>query len=450
MHGCPTRARRLAVVIVLVAGGAALPAVGVGAGDLADPSATTTTVGVTTTTPGDVAAVTTSSTTITTPATLPGDVAAVTTTQPPPPTTGGPPTVGPPTTPTTAATAEADVAVTATVPPGEPGRLATSATVPVGPDEPVSVGQWSTDPHDWSPAVRDLLVAQGVDLDGLATAGAAGDGQIGGLLSNEGCAVNCITAGLAHAVGVGVHLEVTTSVPAFIQIEIVGVGLKFGPPSALVFGATWAHLEPGTTYDAIARAHDAQGNMAVASGTFTTLTRSAEITFTPTVFWFGNDPAFDPFGDHTWQLAADAFLDGEHRAGATGETASSESVLATASALGLTLETGPVADSVIEVAYVGRYVCVDGCGDGGGVFDLDQAVPLGVDAANGSEADHDSAVWWGTIANDIQLDGYPDDVTSWTGHQFTFPLSTFHGEPVGPAVYLTADVTVEVSYVPAG
>lgn len=54
--------------------------------------------------------------------------------------------------------------------------------------------------------------------------------------------------------------------------------------------------------------------------------------------------------------------------------------------------------------------------------------------------------FWGTVAAGIQLDGYPNDANSWTGHEFTFPLSTFWGQPVGPPVYLTVNVTVKVSY----
>jgi hypothetical protein len=42
----------------------------------------------------------------------------------------------------------------------------------------------------------------------------------------------------------------------------------------------------------------------------------------------------------------------------------------------------------------------------------------------------------------------PDNVTSWTGHEFTFPLSTFFGDSIGPPVYVTVDVTVEVWYTP--
>ncbi len=221
----------------------------------------------------------------------------------------------------------------ATIPPGEPGELATGATVPLDPEMPVPVGQWSTDPDDWSPEVQNYLESQGVDLDAAANQSAAADGAPGQLLSNEGCAVNCITSGLAYAVGVGAYLEVTTSVPAFIQIEILDVGLKFGPPSAIVWGATWAHLESGTTYQAIARAHDAQGNMAVAVGEFTTLTRSARITFTPTVFFFGNLPDFNPFGDHLWQLGATAYLNGEPQVGAIGEPAANDDILPTAAAL---------------------------------------------------------------------------------------------------------------------
>ncbi len=73
-----------------------------------------------------------------------------------------------------------------------------------------------------------------------------------------------------------------------------------------------------------------------------------------------------------------------------------------------------------------------------------QAVPPMQGSANGVTP----TSFWGTVANGIQLDGYPDNVTSWTGHEFSFPLSTYYGAPVGPPVYLTMDVTVEVAYGP--
>jgi hypothetical protein len=341
----------------------------------------------------------------------------------------------------------------ATIPPGEPGQLAAGPTVPIDPGEPAEVGQWSTDPADWSPDVQQYLQSQGLDLDELANQGTAAAGAPNQLLSNEGCAVNCITSGLMWAVGVGAYLEVTTSVPAFIQIEILDVGLKFGPPSTKIWGATWAHLEPGTTYQAIARAHDAQGNMAVASGEFTTLRRSAEITFTPTVLWFGNLPDFDPFGDYLWQLGATAYLDGQPQASADGAPAVNEDILPTASALELSFTTGTIDPAVIEVAYVGVYDCVAGCEEIS-FWDLFKAAIFGPDPqpAVPPMEEHPNGVtptsFWGTVANGIQLDGYPDNVTSWTGHEFTFPLSTFFGDAVGPPVYVTVDVTVEVSYTP--
>ena len=340
-----------------------------------------------------------------------------------------------------------------TIPPGEPGELAAGPTVPVDPGEPAEVGQWSTDPADWSPEVQQYLQSQGLDVDELTSQGAAAAGAPDQLLSNEGCTVNCITSGLMWAVGVGAYLEVTTSVPAFIQIEILDVGLKFGPPSASIWGATWAHLEPGTTYQVIARAHDAQGNMAVASGEFTTFRRAAEITFTPTVFWFGNLPDFNPFGDYLWQLGATAYLNGQPQAGATGAPAVNEDIVPTASDLALSFNTGTIDPSVIEVAYVGIYDCVAGCAEIS-FWDLFKATIFGPDPqrAVSPMEEHSNGVtpesFWGTVANGIQLDGYPNNVTSWTGHQFTFPLSTFFGDTVGPPVYLTVDVTVEVSYTP--
>jgi hypothetical protein len=343
--------------------------------------------------------------------------------------------------------------VVATIPPGEPGELAAGPTVPVDPGVPAEVGQWSTDPADWSPEVQQYLQSQGFDLDELGNQGAAAAGAPDELLSNEGCAVNCITSGLMWAVGVGAYLEVTTSVPAFIQIEILDVGLKFGPPSAKIWGATWAHLDPGTTYQAIARAHDAQGNMAVASGEFTTLRRSAEITLTPTVFWFGNLPEFNPFGDYLWQLGATAYLDGNPQASGTGAPAVNEDIVPTASALELSIDTGTIDPSVIEVAYVGVYDCVAGCEEIS-FWDVFKAAIFGPDPppAVPPMQEHPNGVtptsFWGTVANGIQLDGYPDNVTSWTGHQFTFPLPTFFGDAVGPPVYVTVNVTVEVSYTP--
>lgn len=277
---------------------------------IAAPRATTTTSSTTTTSPQVIALPattttrpTTSTTTTTTsapPAVQVATTAAATTApviaQQPPPTT-------------TAPAAPTDVAVSTTTT-TQPVQLSVPTTAPPSTDEQVTIGEWSTDPADWSPEMLQYLQAEGLDPDALANQGATVGGPSDQLLSNEGCAVNCITSGLMWAVGVGAYLEVTTSVPAFIQIEILDVGLKFGPPSAKIWGATWAHLEPGTTYQAVARAHDAQGNMAVASGEFTTATRHAMITFEPTVFWFGNVPDFDPWGSYLWSNHAYGYLNG--------------------------------------------------------------------------------------------------------------------------------------------
>ena len=125
----------------------------------------------------------------------------------------------------------------------------------------------------------------------------------------------------------------------------------------------------------------------------------------------------------------------------------------TASDLALSFNTGTIDPSVIEVAYVGIYDCVAGCAEIS-FWDLFKATIFGPDPqrAVSPMEEHPNGVtpesFWGTVANGIQLDGYPNNVTSWTGHQFTFPLSTFFGDSVGPPVYLTVDVTVEVSYTP--
>ena len=404
---------------------------------IATPTTTTstTTTTTTTTTPiDDIVAVTTTSTSTTTTTTTTTSTTAHATA---PPATTQPAVIVPGrATTTTEATAQLATTLPSVV----------AATAPGG--DPVPIGTWSTDPGDWSGAVLQYLADEGIDV---GTLGNQAGGTPGQLLSNEGCSVQCITGGNAYPVGVGAYLEVTTAVPAFIQIEILDVGLRFGPPSAKVFGHTWPHLEPGTSYEAVARAHDAQGNMAVAAGEFTTRQRQATVTFEPTVFWFGNLPGFDPFPDHLWQLNAMAYLDGELEASAAGEPALNDDILPTAAALGLTIETGVVDPSEIEVAYVGVYDCVAGCEEVS-FWDLfvaaifgtvpPQAIPPKVEHANGVG----ETLFWGTVANGIQLDGYPDDATYWVGHEFTFPLSTFFGDEVGPPVYLTVDVTVEVSY----
>jgi hypothetical protein len=318
------------------------------------------------------------------------------------------------------------------------GQQPTTTTAPQ--DEDVVLGELSTDPADWPQVVIDHLASTG--LDAAADGASPHDGP-GSLITDEGCAVQCITSGLAYAVGTGAYLEVTTSVPAFIQIEVLDVGLKFGPPSASEWGDTWPHLDPDTTYHAIARAHDANGNMAVASGEFTTHIRSASITFEPTVFWFGNVPDFDPWQNYDWQNNAYAYLNGDLQVAAHHSPAPT-----------LEFQTGAIDPSVIDVVYVGEYHCNLGCEDVSfwtlfvdNIFGApaQQAAPFGA-----GPPDHSGGVYgntfYGAIGASIQLDGYPDDATTWTGHEFTFALSTFWGDSVGPPVYLTVDVTVEVSY----
>ncbi|KAL3916045.1 MAG: hypothetical protein SGARI_008051 [Bacillariaceae sp.] len=93
-----------------------------------------------------------------------------------------------------------------------------------------------------------------------------GGGTTGDLVSNDGCAVQCITSGKAYARGVDALLQVRTATPATIVIQVFDNAGLLG-------------LKPGTTYTAVATATDSNGNTAVGHGSFTTLVRNVEISF---------------------------------------------------------------------------------------------------------------------------------------------------------------------------
>jgi hypothetical protein len=279
--------------------------------------------------------------------------------------------------------------------------------------------------------VWQYLQAEGFDLEALADQSANAGGTPDQLLSNEGCAVNCITSGLAWAVGVGAYLEVTTSVPAIIRIQV----LEATPENQMTweyekhFGATWPELQPTTTYQAVAYAIDGDGNVAIASGAFTTLGRYAEVTLTPTAFtpW---DPS-GPAGAPTANGFAYAWLDGD-----------GASIEGPPDLLELVYPKAATSTSIVTVIYKGV--------DGGLCPGLDWSISPIPDDVSGSiecgESGSGTHGIYGAVAAEVQLDGYPDDSTSWTGHDFTFPLMTFHGQPQEPPLYIAIEVTVRVWY----
>lgn len=376
----------------------------------------------------------TTTTTTTSPAIPP--VIVLPTTAPPPPT--------PPTTPTTTARPSTPATTTAqTVPPivvqqsapttaavddlgptpttaALPVALPTTSTSSVPPtaEEDIVLGELSFDPTEWPADVVDFLQAEGVDVDQLPV-GAAPHGQPGGLLSNEGCAVQCVTYGVAYPVGTGAHVKVVTAVPATIRISVFGAAANAtSPTSATTWGHTWPNLNGNTTYVALVKAEDAAGNESFASGEFTTLTRFAQVELYD--FQAAAQLPYEHFHASVW---IDDELHGVFYADDVDP---------------LAIDVG-TADAALEVVVE--------------VTLHDHDNDCLVQAANGAPPDDGGGSncnsVWGVASIVSELDIYPAQATYWTEHTIDATVST----PLGlvefddaPPVPFVAQLRIDVTY----
>jgi len=141
---------------------------------------------------------------------------------------------------------------------------------------------------------RDGLAAPGCARPGpsgderAATPGCSEAAQGGGMQGaanfkgGPGCAIQCITSGVAYAKGPGARLVVKTDTPARIILNVIGPmysGVGDSGPGATTFTKDFLDLEANTTYQVNVTAQDSQGHISAASGKFTTLRRFATVDF---------------------------------------------------------------------------------------------------------------------------------------------------------------------------
>lgn len=284
------------------------------------------------------------------------------------------------------------------------------ASVPPRSGDEIIIGEFSGDPADWSDQVLDFLAAESIDANeaGGPIGPAGGPGVI---VSNEGCAVQCITSGVAFAVGTGAHLRVTTSTPATIRITVFGDELAESPGAAVQWGHTWPHLHHDTIYTALVRAEDADGNVKFASGDFHTLNRYARMDLT--AIGIAPEPPFEHPHVVWWP-------DGGERQEVEG---------------GLFVLPLPLWEP-------------DGRVDP--TVDLEFLVQLHDHEADCSVFDPCSSKAGPILATTIELDTYPETATYWTSHEIDITMTppcippTFCDEPA-PVVY-SADIVLSVWY----
>jgi hypothetical protein len=149
-----------------------------------------------------------------------------------------------------------------------------------GPDGTV-LTEFTPDPEDVGEEPEPGVGGPG-DLAGHGGPRTAGHSASDELKAGAGCAVQCITRGVAYARGVGAKLVVRTDTPAAIWMVVHGPGSTQVLESdglTTAFDALLDDLEGGTTYAVTVAATDAEGRTAHAHGEFDTLRRFARVHF---------------------------------------------------------------------------------------------------------------------------------------------------------------------------
>ncbi len=255
----------------------------------------------------------------------------------------------------------------------------------------------------------------------------APSGNTGGATSfkgGPGCSIQCITSGVAYAVGVGANIRVTTDTAASIFIDITGVGTSWsGPDPTTAFDATFPDLQANTTYEVLAYAGDSDGYVSSAHGEITTLRRFASVEFigfelTAYDSDLDDDFFFDFQVDGEWQPDLREFY---HEPALPATLPGVREVTIEGAPAGL-----PVAVRVVQDGDEDQ-VCES--------WDWDGAIGGG----------EEECVAWGTGETGIGgvlLDTYPDDATSWTGHSLSYVAPTADWYPI----QFSAPLDIEVWY----
>jgi hypothetical protein len=243
------------------------------------------------------------------------------------------------------------------------------------------------------------------------TQGAPSSAAMDDYKGGPGCVIQCIKSGRAYARGVNAELVVHTDTEARIWISVWhedGYNQLFstGWDYEMSFSGLFEDLEPNTNYQAMATAQDAQGYTSVATGSFTTLTRNVELSFTRAIVHeapYGNGP----FGWATW--ANGGYLESPR---ANGIEAVNSEVL-------LGIQTLTFED--VQTRYLDFAILLwqsdpgpDLCGA--------WVLPYGLSESSSSGA----CVAWAPAylappLND--LDARPADATSWTEHDLEWNLT---------------------------
>jgi hypothetical protein len=256
-------------------------------------------------------------------------------------------------------------------------------------------------------------------------------------LAGEGCSIQCITGGVAHARGVGAHVEVTTHTQATITIFVQGPGFDGwaqSDPGRIDFGHHFADLLPGQTYHVTAVAMDGGGHVSVAEGDLVTLERHVTISMSHAIV-----------AEH--QFASSVFAKSQWVDGSWAPAHSYE---------GMSLQQGGAVvwvEEEIDLAGVDRYLDLavrllerqdhEDC-------DTAFALPWDEGLTAGSA---DCRVWaFAELApGEDDLDARPADATSWVEHTLERTLVLPGGDDSLPGGFaqpleFTVDVTLHVTY----
>jgi hypothetical protein len=198
---------------------------------------------------------------------------------------------------------------------------------------------------------------------GATSGGTAGHSASDDLKAGAGCAVQCITRGVAYARGVGAKLVVRTDTPAAIWMVVHGPGSTQVLESdglTTAFDAVLDGLAGGTTYGVTVAATDAAGRTAHAHGEFDTLRRFARVHFD--AIQVTEHPYPGPLRAHYW-------VDGSWRHGLMQEveprTGRPPAAIVPAPAQGVVIVDA--AETVSAMAQVvdrgGKKKGFDSCGD---------------------------------------------------------------------------------------
>lgn len=236
-----------------------------------------------------------------------------------------------------------------------------------------------------------------------------------------GCSIQCITSGIAYAVGVGAHLKVTTDTLARITITVEGFGsYDSGATLTQTWGKTFPDLEPDTTYKAWAFAIDSSGYVSSASGQFTTLRRFARVEFggfSLTEYSYNDGFSFYFRANGEWQPQLEEF----HHQPALPATLPG-------------VRAVEIADAPSPLNVAVRVFTEEN----------NNEVCEAVDRYNTTDSGGNSCSAWNTgTAGILYIDTYPDDAVEWTGHSLSASATPNNNwEPV----QFNAPIEVEVWY----